>query len=78
MEEFIDDDHVIVTSSSTIGDVYVRILSFVDKDLLELNSSVLLKKGGVGVGHSKWVVGVLEDEVESKTELLKLDKAPTV
>jgi 26S proteasome regulatory subunit T2 len=41
LEEIIDDDHAIV-SSSTGPEYYVSILSFVDKDLLEPGCSILL------------------------------------
>lgn len=41
LEEIIDDDHVIV-SSSTGPEYYVSVMSFVDKDLLEPGCSVLL------------------------------------
>jgi 26S proteasome regulatory subunit T2 len=52
MEEIIDDDHCIV--STTNGpEYYVSILSFVDKDLLEPNCSVLLhhKVINCSLGH---------------------------
>ncbi|CRK12240.1 hypothetical protein BN1708_010385, partial [Verticillium longisporum] len=41
LEEMIDDDHAIV-SSTTGPEYYVSIMSFVDKDLLEPGTSVLL------------------------------------
>ena len=41
LEEIIDDNHAIV-SSPTSGENYVSIMSFVNKDLLELGCSVLL------------------------------------
>jgi 26S proteasome regulatory subunit T2 len=41
LEEIIDDNHAIVSSSSG-PEVYVTIMSFVDKDQLEPGSSVLL------------------------------------
>lgn len=41
LEEIIDDDHAIVSSSSG-PEYYVSIMSFVDKDLLEPGCSVLL------------------------------------
>ena len=43
LEEIIDDDHCII--STTNGpEYYVSIMSFVDKDLLEPNCSVLLHR----------------------------------
>lgn len=41
LEEIIDDDHAIV-SSSTGPEYYVNILSFVDKDILEPGCSILM------------------------------------
>jgi len=67
LEEMIDDNHAIV---STVGDHYVPILSFVDKDQLEPGASVLL--------HYKThaVVGILGDEVDPMVSVMKVDKAP--
>jgi 26S proteasome regulatory subunit T2 len=41
LEEIIDDDHAIVSTSSG-PEYYVSILSFVDKDLLEPGCSILI------------------------------------
>jgi len=41
LEEIIDDDHAIV-SSSTGPEYYVSIMSFVDKDVLEPGCSILM------------------------------------
>ncbi|KAL0089113.1 26S protease regulatory subunit 4 [Phycomyces blakesleeanus] len=70
LEEIIDDDHVIV-SSSTGPEYYVSVMSFVDKDLLEPGCSVLL--------HHKTmsVVGVLADDADPMVSVMKLEKAPT-
>jgi 26S proteasome regulatory subunit T2 len=70
LEEIIDDDHVIV-SSTTGPEYYVSVMSFVDKDLLEPGCSVLL--------HHKTmsVVGVLADDVDPMVSVMKLEKAPT-
>ncbi|KAI7862019.1 26S proteasome subunit P45 [Spinellus fusiger] len=70
LEEIIDDDHVIV-SSSTGPEYYVSVMSFVDKDLLEPGCSVLL--------HHKTmsVVGVLGDDTDPMVSVMKLEKAPT-
>lgn len=57
LEEIIDDNHAIVSSSAG-SEYYVTMLSFVDKDQLEPNCSVLL--------HNKVlaVVGILADDGE--------------
>ncbi|KAI8388484.1 26S proteasome subunit P45 [Radiomyces spectabilis] len=70
LEEIIDDDHVIV-SSSTGPEYYVSVMSFVDKDLLEPGCSVLL--------HHKTmsVVGVLGEDTDPMVSVMKLEKAPT-
>lgn len=70
LEELIDDDHAIV-SSATGPEYYVSIMSFVDKDLLEPGSSVLLHHKSVSV------VGVLTDDADPMVSVMKLDKAPT-
>jgi len=70
LEEMIDDDHAIV-SSTTGPEYYVSIMSFVDKDLLEPGSSVLLHHKSVSV------VGVLTDDADPLVTAVKLDKAPT-
>lgn len=70
LEEFIDDNHAIV--SQGIGpEYYVRIHSFVDKDVLEPGSTILM--------HNKdsSVVGVLEGETDPLVSVMKLEKAPT-
>eukprot|EP00834_Sanchytrium_tribonematis_P002415 NODE_74_length_24438_cov_0.900283.p8 type:complete len:235 gc:universal NODE_74_length_24438_cov_0.900283:23349-22645(-) len=69
LEEMIDDDHAII-SSTTGPDLYVPILSVVDKDQLEPGQSVLLHHK-----HSS-VVGILNSE-DPAVSVLKLDKAPT-
>lgn len=70
LEEMIDDDHAIV-SSTTGPEYYVSIMSFVDKDLLEPGSSVLLHHKSVSI------VGVLTDDTDPLVTVMKLDKAPT-
>merc|ERR1712178_112846 len=69
MEEVIDDNHAIV-STSMGNEHYVSMLSFVDKDLLEPNCTVLL--------HHKFhaVIGVLGDDTDGKVSVMKLEKAP--
>ncbi|XP_062013941.1 26S proteasome regulatory subunit 4 homolog A-like [Rosa rugosa] len=68
LEELIDDNHAIVSSSS--GTHYVGIMSFVDKDQLEPGCDVLL--------HNKQhsVVGLLQDEVDPMVAVMKVEKAP--
>jgi len=70
LEEMIDDDHAIVSSTSG-PEYYVSILSFVDKEALEPGSSVLLHHKNISV------VGVLADDTDPMVSVMKLDKAPT-
>jgi 26S proteasome regulatory subunit T2 len=51
--------------------MYVGIMSFVDRDLLEANASVLLHKDN----HS--IIGVLEDNTDPLLSVMKVEKAPT-
>merc|ERR1712178_154518 len=69
MEEVIDDNHAIV-STSMGSEHYVSMLSFVDKDLIEPNCTVLL--------HHKVhaVIGVLGDDADPLVSVMKLEKAP--
>mmetsp|Transcript_30247 Transcript_30247/g.39033 ORF Transcript_30247/g.39033 Transcript_30247/m.39033 type:complete len:442 (+) Transcript_30247:125-1450(+) len=69
LEEMIDDNHAIV-SSSVGPEYYVNILSFVNQDLLEPGCSVLL--------HNKVmsVVGILSDDTDPMVSVMKVDKAP--
>jgi 26S proteasome regulatory subunit T2 len=70
LEEIIDDNHAIVTSSMG-SEYYVTIMSFVNQDLLEPGCSVLL--------HNKVmsVVGVLSDDQDPMVSVMKVEKAPT-
>ena len=68
LEEIIDDSHCIVDIAGS--DHYVPILSFVDKEQLELGSSVLLH------GRRHAVVGVLQNDVDPMVSVMKVDKAP--
>lgn len=70
LEEIIDDDHAIISSSSG-PEYYVSILSFVDKELLEPGCQVLLHHKSVSV------IGVLQDETDPMVNVMKMDKAPT-
>eukprot|EP01036_Dinobryon_divergens_P022462 gene22462-30719_t len=69
LEEMIDDNHAIV-SSSMGPEYYVNIMSFVNKDLLEPGSSVLL--------HNKImsIVGILPDDADPMVSVMKVEKAP--
>merc|ERR1712023_140204 len=69
LEEVIDDNHAIV-SSSVGPEYYVSVMSFVNQDLLEPGCSVLL--------HNKVmsVVGILSDDTDPMVSVMKVDKAP--
>jgi len=69
LEEIIDDNHAIVSSSSG-PEYYVPILSFVDKDQLEPGCTILM--------HNKVmaVVGILADEADPAVNVMKVEKAP--
>lgn len=69
LEELIDDNHAIV-SSSVGPEYYVNILSSVNQDLLEPGCSVLL--------HNKTmsVVGILQDDADPMVSVMKVEKAP--
>jgi len=70
LEEIIDDDHAIVSSTSG-PEYYVSIMSFVDKDLLEPGCSILMHHKNISV------VGVLGDDADPMVSVMKLEKAPT-
>jgi 26S proteasome regulatory subunit T2 len=69
LEELIDDNHCIV-SSSVGPEYYVNILSSVNQDLLEPGCSILL--------HNKTmsVVGILQDDTDPAVTVMKVEKAP--
>merc|ERR1712161_78261 len=69
LEELIDDNHAIV-SSSVGPEYYVNILSCVNQDLLEPGCAVLL--------HNKTmsVVGILQDDADPMVSVMKVEKAP--
>ncbi|CCW61839.1 unnamed protein product [Phytomonas sp. EM1] len=69
LDEAIDDGHAIVSISG--AEFYVPLLSFVDKEQLELGCSVLLHDRQ----HS--IVGVLKDNVDPLVSVMKVEKAPT-
>lgn len=70
LEEFIDDNHAIVSSALGL-DYYSVIMSFVDKDLLEPGCTVILNN------KDHTVVGVMEGDVDPLVSVMKLEKAPT-
>ncbi|KAI5148175.1 26S proteasome regulatory subunit T2 [Enteropsectra breve] len=70
LEEFIDDDHAIVSTGLGL-EYYVLIMSFVDKDLLEPGCTVILNN------KDHTVVGVLEGDVDPLVSVMKLEKAPS-
>ena len=71
LEEVIDDHHAIVSTDSGGMKHYVTIMSFVDKDLLQLGCSVLLR-------HNVYaIVGVLPDDSDPAIRAMQIDKAPT-
>lgn len=69
LEEIITEDHAIVEVSGS--EFYVKILSIVDKEQLELGCSVLVRENTYNI------VGVLADEADPLLSVMKVDKAPT-
>ena len=69
LEEIIDDNHAIV-STSVGSEHYVSILSFVDKDLLELGCSVLLNH------KLHAVIVVFMDDTDPLVTVMKVEKTP--
>jgi 26S proteasome regulatory subunit T2 len=68
LEEIINEDYAIISVGSS--EYYVRILSIVDKEQLELGCSVLLRSEGYHI------TGVLADEADPLLNVMKVDKAP--
>merc|ERR1719410_2133911 len=68
LEELIDDNHAIV-SSSVGPEYYVNILSSVNQDLLEPGCAVLL--------HNKTmsIVGILQEDADPMVSVMKVEKA---
>merc|ERR1719440_1555944 len=65
----IDDNHAI--GSSSVGpDYYVNVLSFVNPDLLEPGTSILMHNKALSV------IGTLGDEADPMVSVMKVDKAP--
>ncbi|KAF3825993.1 hypothetical protein GH733_006107 [Mirounga leonina] len=69
LEDITDDNHAMV-STSVGSEHHVSILSFVDKDLLEPGSSILLSHKV----HA--VVGVLTDDMDPLVLVMKVEKVP--
>jgi 26S proteasome regulatory subunit T2 len=69
LEELIDDNHAIV-SSSVGPEYYVNILSSVNQDLLDPGASVLLHH------KTQSIVGILTDDTDPMVSVMKVDKAP--
>ncbi|GKY91443.1 26S proteasome regulatory subunit 4 B [Mayamaea pseudoterrestris] len=69
LEELIDDNHAIVSSSHG-PEYYVNILSSVNQDLLDPGASVLLHH------KTQSVVGILTDDTDPMVSVMKVDKAP--
>ena len=69
LEEIISEENAIVSVGNS--EYYVRILSIVDKEQLELGGNVLLRNEGYHI------VGILQDEADPLLNVMKVDKAPT-
>merc|ERR1719491_556286 len=69
LEEFIDENHCIVTTGHG-SEYYVNLLSFVDRDQLEPGSSILVHHKNMSV------IGILADEMDPLVNVMKVDKAP--
>jgi len=69
LEELIDENHAIIGGSGL--DMYVPILSIVDRELLEPGCQVLLHS------EAHAVVGLLQDDEDPLVSVMKVDKAPT-
>jgi len=69
LEEFIDEDHAIV-SQSVGPEYYVSIMSFVDKDQLETGSTVLCHAKNMNV------VGIMNDDTDPMLNAMKVETAP--
>jgi len=69
LEEFIDEDHAIINSSVGIQ-YYVPVMSFVDRNQLQPNSTVLCRNTNMAV------VGIMQDETDPLLNVMKVEKAP--
>lgn len=68
LEEIVDDDHAIVSLQHG-SEIYTYIHSFVNKDLLEPGTTVLLASRGN-------IVGIMADNEDSSVNVMKVDKTP--
>ncbi|KAI6196578.1 putative 26S proteasome regulatory chain 4 [Aphelenchoides besseyi] len=75
-ELFNDEQHAVVVVEGSKREWYVPILSIVDKELIRVNALVLVKAGGMFKNVPLAVVGVLQDNVDTKALCYKLEKAP--
>jgi len=69
LEEMIDDNHAIVSSSNG-PEYYVTVMSSVNQEMLEPGCSVLLHN------KSSSVVGILGDDTDPMVSVMKVDSAP--
>lgn len=69
LEEFIDENHAIV-STSMGSEYYVGIMSFVNQDQLEPGSTILMHHKN----HA--VIGIMNEETDPLLNVMKVDKAP--
>uniref|UniRef100_A0AC35UB78 AAA domain-containing protein n=1 Tax=Rhabditophanes sp. KR3021 TaxID=114890 RepID=A0AC35UB78_9BILA len=76
-ELFDDEQHAIVSMSHSRRQYYIPILSIVDRSLLRLNATVLVKVGGSSANVPIAVVGVLPNSFDSSGNAYKVQTAPT-
>ena len=69
MDEIIDEDHVIISIRGVLQ-YLVGVASFVDRDLLEPNCSVLVNP------ISSFVVGIVPKNTSSSVDVMRVEKAP--
>ncbi|KRX04718.1 P-loop containing nucleoside triphosphate hydrolase [Pseudocohnilembus persalinus] len=69
LEEWIDEDHVIVQGGHG-PQFYVDVYSFVDKDAMEPGCSILQNH------KNQAVVGILKDDEDPSLRVMKVEKAP--
>ncbi|KAK8797773.1 26S proteasome subunit [Blastocystis sp. subtype 4] len=69
VEEIIDEDHVIISLRGVLQ-YLVGVASFVDRDLLEPNCSVLVNP------ISFFVVGIVPKNTSSSVDVMRVEKAP--
>ncbi|KAA6399916.1 MAG: putative 26S proteasome regulatory subunit T2 [Streblomastix strix] len=69
LEEMIDDNHAVISQDAG-PEYYVSIMSFVDREQLDIGSTVLTHN----TKHA--VVGLLSDETDPLVSVMKVEKAP--